>query len=98
MPGVALHTPLLARAGGQAASPQPGVPCLPAPQRVRLGCEQFLRHSSRGGASPRCSAGGRGRPCMGSMRGHAGERDSRDNAQEVTPPHCEKGHSRIYKA
>lgn len=52
MPGVALCTPLLARAGGQAASPGPGVPCLPAPRRVRLGCRQFLRRSSRGGASP----------------------------------------------
>lgn len=47
---------------------------------------------------PRFSArGSRGRPRAGSVWPRR-VRDSGDNAQEVTAPHCKEGHSRIYKA
>lgn len=96
--GVALRTPPLARAGGQAASPGARGAAPAGSALMRLGCERLLRHSSGGGASPAKLSWGLRQTPRRERAWPRRVRDSRDNAQEVTPPHCKKGHSRIYKA
>lgn len=63
--GVALRTPLLARAGGQAASPgaRGAVPAGSAGDAP--GREQLLRHRRRGGVSPAVQLGAGADPTQG---------------------------------